>query len=97
MLDVAAIGRDDRCASPDGGLDDGGVDRTGRVGDRAAKRPGALGLVGLSLSLLCLVTLRRRLAQLRARHVGWAMKLSVLAYSWPLFGVLVIVGLAQSM
>lgn len=46
-----------------------------------------VGLVGLSLSLLCLVTLRRRLAQLRARHVGWAMKLSVLAYSWPHFGV----------
>ena len=56
-----------------------------------------VGLVGLSLSLLCLVTFRRRLAELRARHVGWAIKLSVLAYSWPIFGVLVIVGLAQSM
>ncbi len=53
------------------------------------------GLVGLVLSLTTLAFGRRRLARLRPLHVGWAWRLSVLAYSWPVFGVLTAVGLLK--
>lgn len=53
------------------------------------------GLIGLALSLITLAFGRRRLTRLRPLHVGWAWKLSVLAYSWPLFAVLTVVGLVE--
>jgi hypothetical protein len=55
-----------------------------------------VGLVGLSLSLITFVFGRRRLTRLRPLGVGWAWRLSVLAYSWPMFAMLAAVGLLNS-